>query len=167
MIEKASEKDQLEINWCGRDPYLHLIHTLMDNNNIKHAFLSQNDIPLGHLAIENHKSEDHNPTAWEMIANLWNDLKFMPFAEALGELHSDCSVEELLTFDIVQEMVTATPEKCEEKIISMVLQLNCVISNWERCGQDGEIDEEEEEDGEGAEHIFASFKNHSHHALDQ
>ena len=50
----------------------------------------------------------------------------------------------------------------------MVFQLNHVIANCERRGQgDGKIDESEGEDGEGPEHVFGSFKNHSCCALDQ
>ena len=62
MIEKVSEKDQLERNWYGRYPYLCLIHVVLDNDDIKHAFLSWHDIPSSCHATE-----------WEMIAKLWND----------------------------------------------------------------------------------------------
>ena len=55
MIDKASEKGQLERNWLGRYPYLSLIHALVNNDDIKHAFLSWHDIPSVCLAIENHK----------------------------------------------------------------------------------------------------------------
>ena len=54
------------------------------------------------------------------------------------------------------------------KISSIVFQLNHVIANWERSGQGkGGVDEAKEEAGEGAEHVFGSFKNHNFHALDQ
>ena len=48
-------------------------------------------------------------------------------------------------------MIPATPEKCEDEVNSMVIQLNHVITNWERSGQgDGVIDvTEEDKGGEG------------------
>ena len=77
----------------------------MDNNDAKHVFLSQHHIPYNHLAIGNYKLENCNPTEWEMITNLWNP-EFTLLIKELGELHY-FSLEELLTFDLVQEMVVS------------------------------------------------------------
>ena len=81
MIEKESEKDLLQRNWCGRYSFHCLIHALMDNDDVKHAFFFQLDIPSDCLAIESHKSKDHNPIVWKMIAKLWNNLEFTPLTE--------------------------------------------------------------------------------------
>ena len=41
---QQSEMHTLECNWVGKYPYMQLIHCLVDNDNIKHAYLCCNDI---------------------------------------------------------------------------------------------------------------------------
>ena len=60
--EKKGEKDKLERNWSGKYPYLHLIHCIENNDDVKHAFLCKHDILSVCLSIENCKSENHDPT---------------------------------------------------------------------------------------------------------
>ncbi len=55
-------------------------------------------------------------------------------------LHSDFSTAEVLAYDKISGLICASPEKCEEKINLILLQLNCVIMNWEQSGQDGGVD---------------------------
>ena len=39
QIEKKGEKDKLERNRSGEYPYLHLIQMIVNNDDVKHAFL--------------------------------------------------------------------------------------------------------------------------------
>ena len=142
----------------------------INNNDVKHALLCRHDIPSGCLVIEKCKSENCDPTMWEMVAELWNDPGFTPTTKELSDLHSDILVEEEISFDCIQDTASATPEKCKEKLNSVTVQLNCVITKWKRSGQgDGGVDvTENDKGGEGGSiHEFCSLKNCSHHALDQ
>ncbi len=120
-----------------------LIHALVDNDEVKSAFLKRHDIPQGR-AIENCNSKDREPSVWELLTKFWNDPSFEPVTEEVGSLHSDFSNAEVLSYDKISELVCASPEKCEEKINLMLLQLNRVIMNWEHSGQrDGGVDTSE------------------------
>ena len=89
-----------------------------NNDDLKHSFLSQHDILSDHLEIENHV-RGSQPHCVGNDFNLWNDTKFTSLTEELGELHSDFPVAKYLTFDLVQQTVTATQEKCKEKLVPL------------------------------------------------
>ena len=146
-----------------------MIHAIVNNDDVN-AFLCRYNIPSGRLAIKNCKSENRYLTVWEMVVELWNNLEFTLITKELGDLHSDFLVEEEISFDHVKDMTSATPEKCEDKLNSMMVQMNHVITNWERSGQgdDGINVTEEDKGGEGGSiHEFGSLKNHNCHVLDQ
>jgi hypothetical protein len=61
-------------------------------------------------------------------------------------------------------MSQASPEKCENKFSSMMVDLKRVIANWEKSGQgDGGVDDDEEDIGDGR---FGSLQNRDRGALD-
>lgn len=173
----ATETELLgEKAWTGQVPYLRLIHCLIDNDDIKRAYHSRNDIPPGRLHLENRNSVDKQPkTVWQMLAEKWNDPLFAPETEELGDLHSDFVLTQHLTFMHVEHMATATPEKCHSKFSSMIVELTRIIGNWEKSGQGdggilGEEPEEEDEDNEGAvlhRHEFGALDGRPQGALDQ
>ena len=66
-------------SWIGKYAYLRLIHAIIDDNDIKAAYLSRLNLPSGRMAIE----QRNTPTAlasnvWQMVADKWNDPLFMP-----------------------------------------------------------------------------------------
>ena len=76
------------------------------------------------MAIKNRNSEDREPSVWELLTMLWNDPAFEPITEELRLLHSELSTSEVLLYGKISGLVCASPEKCKEKINSMLLQLN-------------------------------------------
>ena len=44
-------------NWVGKYPYLRLIHAIIDDNDIKTAYLRRLHIPGGRMAVENRNTE--------------------------------------------------------------------------------------------------------------
>jgi hypothetical protein len=50
VADKGAKKYKL---WTGKYPYLQLIHAIVDNDDIKHAYIHCNNIPSGRMAVEN------------------------------------------------------------------------------------------------------------------
>ena len=156
---------------------LRLIHAPINHVDIKRAFFRYHDLPGGRIAVENcNMVEAHMDSVWQMTADKWNDLNFLPVTAVLPELHSDFERPIPLLYKTVSHMQKATSEKVEERGQLMNLQLNRIISHWERSGHgDGEFmnefDHEVEEcvDGEmtKGEPVFGSLKNRPQRALNQ
>ena len=73
-------------NWKGKMPYLRLIHCLVDNDQIKHAFLQRNDIDSSRLHLDNRNSVTNRAaTVWEMMSEKFNDNTFTPESEAVTD----------------------------------------------------------------------------------
>ncbi len=111
MFTKSSNESQkLEKNWSGQYPYLHLIHALIDNNDVKHTDLSRHDIPSGRLTIEKQNHDDGVLSVWQMMANYWNDQKFTLETQEIPDLHSNYSMSEKIMHESDANMHMATPE---------------------------------------------------------
>ena len=141
-------------NWVGKYPHLRLIHCIIDDNDIKAAYLARNNCPRDRMVVENRNSpEARAANIWVMVANKWNDAEYMPVTSLKPETHSDFAQPIYCAFEAVSHMQSATPEKVEEKWNSMNLALKRIIQNWERSGQGfgGFINEEDvcEVDEEG------------------
>jgi hypothetical protein len=138
-------------SWIGKYAYLRLIHAIIDDNDIKAAYLSRLNLPSGRMAIE----QRNTPAAlasnvWQMVANKWNDPLFLPVTSVKPNTHSDFARPIPLSFDTVSMLQPATMEKVEEKWNSMNLALKRGIQRWERSGQGdgGFLDEDEVVDNE-------------------
>ena len=46
-------EDLFNKKWLGKEPILRLIHTLVDNDKFKHAYLWHFNLPLDRMVIEN------------------------------------------------------------------------------------------------------------------
>ena len=148
---RKREMDALERNWVGKYPYLRLIHCLVDDDSIKHAYLRRNDMNTSRLALDNRNSDVREPTVYELIAEKWNNPLFEPLTEALSDLHPDFEFSEKLTFDLVANMAKATPERVKDKLQSLNVSLTRVIAMWEQSGQgDGGklLDEDDHENND-------------------
>lgn len=173
LEKEASENDLLSRSWTGELPYLRLIHALIDHDDIKELFLHRNDLSGDRLEIENRNStERRQATVWDKLAEKWNDPLYNPVSEEIPELHSRYIVSLDLGHKNVADMSPATPEKCQSKFSSLIVQMNRRIALWEQSGQGdggGNNDDEEEDDEEGKEDrpSFGSFRNRPAGALDQ
>ncbi len=85
-------------SWIGSYPHLHLIHAVIDDNDIKAAYLSRLNLPSGHMAMEQRNA----PAAlasniWQMAADKWNNLLFLPVTSVKPNTHSDFAYCEYVT----------------------------------------------------------------------
>ncbi len=170
--------------WFGKFPHLRLIHAVIDDDNIKAAYIWRLHVPSGRMAVENRRTaEAVQSNVWYMVAEKWNDESFSP-TTSVKDSHSDFSWPIPIPFDAVGEFMRATPEKVEEKWNAMNLALKRGIQNWECSGQgDGgymendNIDEDDDNDNNensdgGAEvddnntHQFGSLRGRSQRSLD-
>jgi hypothetical protein len=88
--EKAVVLALFNKKWVGKEPILRLIHALVDNNEIKHAYLERFDVPSDRMVIKNRNTpETRAACCWAMMAVKWNDPLFFPSLILMGELHSD------------------------------------------------------------------------------
>jgi hypothetical protein len=88
------------------------------------------------LTTETRLTKDLSPAIWELLSNKWNDPKYIVETECMPDIHSDFASDELITYFDIRKYVAATPEKCQGKFSSMMVEdLNRIISNWERSGQ--------------------------------
>ena len=94
------------------------------------------DVDNNQTAVDNRNSIDkHTTTVWELVSNRWNDPDFNQHTEILTTLHSDFSVEINFGFKSIADLLCATPEKCESRFNSMVLDLKRVKEGWDGSGQ--------------------------------
>ncbi|KAI2505085.1 hypothetical protein MHU86_9361 [Fragilaria crotonensis] len=88
--EQAEEEArQTGGQWRGSIPYMRLIMCLTEDD-IKAAFLRRADTRTRHQ-LDARNSDVRPPTAFELIADRWNDEHFNPIA-AVSECHEDFSV---------------------------------------------------------------------------
>jgi hypothetical protein len=138
-------------NWVGKLPHLRLIHAIIDDVDIKAAYVRRLNLPGGRMAIENRRT----PAAialnvWHMVAEKWNNPSFAP-TTSVKETHSDFSLPISIPSDAVCNLMPATPEIVGVKWNDMNMALRRIIQKWELSGQgDGGSLEEEVGDDEGA-----------------
>jgi hypothetical protein len=163
---KTSADDLLEKHWTGKWPNLRMIHSLVDHDETKRLFLTRYDLDNDRLQVENRNStKKRATTVWELVSDWWNDPSYSPTTESLPDLHTDFFNEMKIDYSLVSAMAVASPEKCENKFTTMMVDLKRVIANWERSGQgDGGIDVDEDDIGDGR---FGSLGNRDRGALDR
>jgi hypothetical protein len=119
--QRAQEQAQFNKKWIGPAPILRLIHTLIDHDEIKRAYLKGFDVPSDHMALENRNTpEAKASTAWAMMSDKWNDPFFSPSTVLMGYLHSDFSLPIMIDRDVVSDMAVATLEKVKEKWAGLI-----------------------------------------------
>ena len=154
--EKNKEKEQLldlegsatkYKSWTGRAPYLRLIHTLIDHDDIKAAYIHRGDIPSGRMAVENRNTEEAKAASvWQMMADKWNDKDFSPATASQPDWHPHYGASETITFEIVSNFLPPNAEKVKERFESMMTVLKRTIPKWERSGQgEGGINGDDDE----------------------
>jgi hypothetical protein len=90
----------------------------------------------------------HRPkTVFEVISELWNSPDFNPVAPA-SECHVDFVSATVCSYEQVQALSRATPQKIQDLFIFMQSDLLRIISTrWEQSGQgEGGMDEVEDDD---------------------
>ena len=174
----AADRPQRGSRWCGKFPYLRLIHAVIDDENIKTAYIRRLHVPGGRMAVENRRTaEAVQSNVWFMVAEKWNDESFSP-TTSVKDSHSDFNEPIPIPFEAICDFMPATPEKVEEKWNAMILALKRGMQNWERSGQGdgGYIDDDSDDDdnnSDGGDEVdenntnnFGSLRGRSQRALD-
>ena len=170
--EKAVVSALFNKKWVGKEPILRLIHALVDNDEIKHAYLERFDVPSDRMVIENRNTpETRAACCWAMMAVKWNDPHFSPSSILMSELHSDFGQPIVIDHDVISDMSVATAEKVKDKWSGLIHGLKRQIEKWERSGQGdgGYIDDDAFDDDEDATRPvpkFGELSNRSQGALD-
>ncbi len=139
-------------SWNGRLPYLRLIHTLIDHDNIKAAYIRRGDIPSGRMAVENRNTKEaKEASVWQMMADKWNDHSFTPATASEPDWHPHYTSSETITFEMVSEFLPPDAVRVKERFESMMTVLKRQIPKWERSGQGdgGHHGDDEDEPGFG------------------
>jgi hypothetical protein len=129
----------------GKEPILWLIHALVDNDVIKHAYLERFDVPSDRMVIENRNTpETRAACCWAMMAVKWNDPHFPPSLILMSELHSDFGEPIVIDHDVISNLTVATSEKVKDKWSGLLHGLKQQIEKWERSdqGDGGYIDDD-------------------------
>jgi hypothetical protein len=170
--EKAVVSALFNKKWVGKEPILRLIHALVDNDEIKHAYLERFDVPSDRMVIENRNTpETRAACCWAMMAVKWNDPHFSPSSILMSELHSDFGEPIVIDHDVISDLTVATAEKVKDKWSGLLHGLKRQIEKWERSGQGdgGYIDDDafgDDEDETRPAPKFGDLSNCSQGALD-
>jgi hypothetical protein len=77
-LQQQQQQQDATGSWHGKAPsYLCLVHDLMEDY-VRNAYLRHADAQT-RLQLDSCNSEIWEPTTWEMIADRWNDVTFIPF----------------------------------------------------------------------------------------
>ncbi len=144
LEQKKSEEQKLRAsdignNWYGNDPILCLIHTL-DKTEIRRVYMNWHDLSKERVVLNNAKLvEKREATVWEKMASMWNNDKFTPLTMELSpKLSTHFVVSRVVTFDSCSELTAATPEKCANKFLTMMVELQRLIGRWSLSGKGDE-----------------------------
>ena len=133
---------------------------------IRRAYLTRNDISNDRIDLDNRNSDKRPKTVWELLSHKWNDHDFEAVTEPFPDLHNDYKDSIVIPHSKVSSLAAATPEKCKEKMSTMMVSLKRIVDKWERSGQgEGGIDVEMDGD-ETTGFEFGSLKNRSRGALE-
>ena len=142
-IVKCAKKEKEEMkrhsNWTGTIPHLRLIHCIVDDDNIKAAYLRSLKVMNKDELDGKRNSMTMCVDPWEIICQKWMDPDFNPTSVAYPDLHQDFRFPIPLTHCKVEKMLI-TADKAKDKFYEMKNILITVKSNWEESGNgDGKV----------------------------
>jgi hypothetical protein len=146
---RDEEARQAGGQWRGPVPYLRLMLCLTEDA-IKAAFLRRADA-RSRLELDARNSAVRPPTAFELIANKWNDKDYNPVT-AVSDCHEDFAAPIDCAHNRVAMLVPAVPQKVEDSLASIRSNLLRIIADWERSGQgEGGRHAGSDDEGDGEE----------------
>ena len=138
VLEEANREAEMNESltragqWRGPVPILRLGHCLIEDD-IKSCFLRRNDARR-RRELDDRNSADRPLTAYELIANKWNDSTFNP-RSMITNCHEDFETPIDISHTAVCNMADATPAKVEDVLTTIRTHLIRLITDWERSGQ--------------------------------
>lgn len=156
--ELANDLDESGKNWNSDILLMRLMHVIIENDNIKRAYLTRLDISNDRLDLDNRNSVDMAaPTCWEMISDTFNDPGYNTTSNRYPLLHSNFRVPRDLSYAAVKDYKEANPALCKRKIEEMVRDVGVVKGRYEASGvgdngkrhdEDSDVGSDDESDGE-------------------
>ena len=96
------------------------------------------------LALLLYQQHPRPQTVFELVSDMWNSPDFNPVAPA-SECHSDFQSATICSYEQVEGLCPATPQRIEDVFTSMRSDLLRIITRWEQSGQgEGGMDAEDE-----------------------
>ena len=131
-----SESDEAEFAgggpWRGNVPYLRLILCIIQDD-IKQKYCRHAAV-MTRQELDGRNAEDRPQTAFEMIADRWNDPNFNPTAPA-SDCHEEFSHAIPCGYATVNKLMPASAQKVKDHIAAMRTDLTRIIGRWEQSGQ--------------------------------
>ena len=144
--------------WRGPTPIIRLAYCVV-HNEVKPHYIRCNQV-MTRRQLDDHNSAGHPLTAYEIIANKWNDDSFNPSSSIL-EVHPDFSQAIDITHAAVANLADTTASKVEDLLTQICTSLICVISDWEksRQGEGGvqDLDQSVDDVEAGEHHVPAAL----------
>ena len=116
--------------WRGPTPIIRLAHCV-EHDKVKPHDICHNQA-MTRRQLDDCNSADRPLTAYEIIANKWNDDSFNPSSSIL-EVHLDFAHPIDITHAAVANLADATASKVEDLLTQIRTSLICIISDWERA----------------------------------
>ena len=110
-VTHNNDHDKADRSWYGPIPILRLFCGLTDNEDIRRAYLTRNDISNDWLELDNLRSDKQQKTVWELLSDKWNDPDYEAVTEAFADLHEDFSESIVIPHSKVSHLTVATHEK--------------------------------------------------------
>ena len=118
--------------WRGPTPIIRLAHCVV-HDEVKPHYIRRNQA-MTRRQLDDRNSADRPLTAYEIIANKWNDDSFNPSSSIL-EVHPDFAHPIDITHAAVANLADATASKVEDLLTQIRTSLIRVVSDWEKSGQ--------------------------------
>ena len=119
--------------WNGSISYLRLVHCIIDHDLISHAYLNRN-APKTREELDALKSSTRAKSAWELIADKWNDLAYN-LTTIVSNCHSDFQKTTDCEYPKVAALLPANYLEVQNWLSGMRAHLLRIIDKWEASGQ--------------------------------
>lgn len=119
--------------WIGALPYLRLIHAITDSNETRMAYLRRYD-PKSREELDAGNSPSRQKTAYESIAEKWNDPDFNPVTR-VSTCHVDFASPIELPHSKVRSLIPADAISVQNRLSGIRVSLLRMIERWEQSGQ--------------------------------
>ena len=167
------QEDSSTSNWRGNLPYMRLV-MCMTEDNVKVALRRSTNV-MSRRELDARNSDSRQPTAFEIMADRWNDPLYNPVAPP-SDVHIDFIDATDCSHSHVSSFIKATPSKIKDYFAAIRLGLLRIIRNWEQSGQgdgghhgnDEEVDEtsgDEEADIDQTSYVFGCLTDRPAYAL--
>ena len=134
---RSVESKKKGVNWTSNIPFLRLIHCLVDNEDIRDAYIKRYVIHKGRHKLDNRKSVEKRPEdVHELLAKCWNDEDFTCTTLSIyGAPKDSFRYPIVIDHSIVKKYTAATPEMIKDKIKMMNRALTRSHAGWIKSGE--------------------------------